>query len=166
MSTSIPKPDTVTLVLAEKAANILLLGVPVQDEFRRHLQFFQSLNVRHFFVACEKDPSLKFFEENGISVHSIEWEDGNSPPPNVVEEFLSVFYSSDRKENDFIAVACKRGYGRAPTLAAISLIENGMKPLSALTFLRQKNPRFITERQKSFILEYKPQKKGKKCRIA
>lgn len=150
------QPEGVTLVLDERKAHVVLMGVPIEDNYQKYLDFFKKINVKHFFIATEYDKKLDFFEQNGITMHKIEWEDGNYPSQDIINTFLDVFWSDKRSQNEYIAVACKRGYGRAPTLAAISLIERGMKPVNALQYLRGKNPRFITERQRTFLLSYEP----------
>ena len=160
-----PQPKGVTLVLTDKKINMLLLGVPVQEEYQEYLEYFETKKVKHFFVATNLEPSLNFFTEHGIEIHHVEFEDGNAPPQNVIDEFLEVFTDSSRKPDEFIAVACKRGYGRAPTLAAIAMIRSGISPAQTLTQLRKYNPRFITERQKQFILNYEIPTDGGCCRI-
>ena len=159
------KPDAITLILTEKNTNIILHGIPTIKDQNIFLEFYKHFKVKHLFIACELDPSLDFFRQNGIEIHSIEWEDGNSPPETVVTQFLEIFLKKERPSDEFIAVSCRRGFGRAPTLAAISLIEKGFSPINSLTFLRKENPRFITERQKSFILQYKPIGKNNNCKI-
>ena len=89
-----------------------------------------------------------------LDLHYIRWEDGDAPPSDSVASFLRIF-NSPRDKDEFIAVSCPRGLSRAPTLAGIALIERGMRPVDAITSLRKINPRFITERQKAYLLSYR-----------
>jgi len=148
-------PNFVTAFLTQKETNLIILGIPKRSDYEAYLNFFRQKNVKHWFICCEMDQGLEFFGNNGIEVHSIEWEDGSSPPNDVIMRYLPFFHSKDRAKSEFIAVACKHGFGRAPTIGAISLIEKGFTPVQTLTWLREVNPRFITEKQKTFILSYK-----------
>ena len=166
MSKDVTIPQNVTLILKDKKANMILLGLPTEDQYEDCYKLFQHYNVKDYFIATTFEPSLEYFTQRGMQLHHIEWEDGNAPPDQIIQTFLEVFLDKDRKSNDFIAVSCKRGYGRAPTLAAIALITKGLAPAQTLTTLRKYNPRFITERQKAFLLKWKPPKTEKgDCRI-
>ena len=159
------QPKGVTLVLTDRKINVILLGVPNSEEYEQYLEFFKSKKVKHLFIATNYDNSLDYFSENGLTIHKIEFEDGNAPPQDVIDSFLEVYNNPEKKSDEFIAVACKRGYGRAPTLAALAMIEHGYSPVQTLNLLRKYNPRFITERQKQFILNYHSDTAGGCCRI-
>ena len=58
------------------------------------------------------------------------------------------------------------GLGRAPVLVAIALIENGMRPLDAVMFIRQRRRGAINNKQLKFLENYQPRHlKKDKCVI-
>lgn len=56
---------------------------------------------------------------------------------------------------------------RAPVLVAIALIEYGLDPISAVTFIRERRRGAINTVQLNYLTEYKPIRKkyGTKCVI-
>lgn len=54
-----------------------------------------------------------------------------------------------------IAVHCVAGLGRAPVLVGISLIEAGMRPLDAVSFLRERRRGAINNKQLRFLENYR-----------
>ena len=149
-------PDCITAQLKQKGTNIIILGIPKRNSFQDALDFFKKKKIKHWFICCEMDSSLDYFKNNNIELHSIEWEDGQPPPEESYNKFLEYFLNSSKPKDEFIAVACKHGYGRAPTIGAIALIESGFSPVQTLTWFREIDSHFITEKQKKFLLSYKP----------
>lgn len=49
------------------------------------------------------------------------------------------FTGKTSEANAALAVHCVAGLGRAPVMVAIALIENGMEPLDAVSFIRSKS---------------------------
>ena len=70
------------------------------------------------------------------------FEDGASPPIEIIKSWCEVVHSTFDKKNSgikpCIAVHCVAGLGRAPVLVAIALIEYGMDPIAAVTFIRER----------------------------
>ena len=159
------QPKGVTLVLTEKRINLILFGVPDENDYSDYLKYFKAKKVKHIFIATEFDDKLNYFSDNGMELHSINFEDGNAPPQEVIDEFLNVFHNPKKRIDEFIAVGCKRGYGRAPTIAAVALLDRSFSGMQTLKKMRNYNPRFITERQKQFILNYEVETQENCCRI-
>ncbi|EAY08196.1 protein tyrosine phosphatase, putative [Trichomonas vaginalis G3] len=145
---------------------MILTAIPQRDYFMQYLSYFKQLHVKDLIVASEPDPELDFFEANHINVHSIQSEDGAAPSQKIIDLFWSLFTSPKRGHNDFIAVACRRGCGVSPALAAIALINKGYSPEEALEQMRKYNPHFITERKRRFLLTYQPTIEKNECRIS
>ena len=155
-------PDGFTAVLLEKGTNILLLGLPEEKDYEKIYQTMKNRNVKVWFIACEIPESISYFTERGIEIVPITWEDGAAPPKSSVDAFVQRF-NQRQKNDEFIAVACRQGFGRAPTIGTIALIENGFKPAEAILLVRKINKEFITEKQKQFLLSYQPQKSEGGC---
>jgi protein tyrosine phosphatase type 4A len=63
---------------------------------------------------------------------------------------------SGRRAGPSIGVHCVAGLGRAPVLVAIALIEQGMAPLDAVQFVRERRRGAINSRQLKFLETYRP----------
>ena len=73
------------------------------------------------------------------------FDDGASPPIEIIKSWTDVVHSTFGKKASpppCIAVHCVAGLGRAPVLVAIALIEFGMDPMAAVTFIRER--RFVS----------------------
>jgi protein tyrosine phosphatase type 4A len=70
-----------------------------------------------------------------------------------VEQF---FHSKDSQPKDSrIAVHCVAGLGRAPTLVALAMINNGCDKNNAIELIRKERIGAINMTQSNFILDYK-----------
>ncbi|OEU09931.1 phosphatases II [Fragilariopsis cylindrus CCMP1102] len=102
----------------------------------------------------------------------MEYPDGHSPPPDVIDQWLhvvdQVFYPTEKKDNEqagtadeektrpCIAVHCVAGLGRAPVMVAIALIEfENMDPVEAVTLIRRHRRGAINEKQLLYLEGYK-----------
>lgn len=86
------------------------------------------------------------------------FRDGAPPPEGVVKKWLAIvdeYMGSENPESATIAVHCVAGLGRAPVMVAIALIEQGMKPLDAIEFIRKHRRNAFNSRQIEFVDEYK-----------
>jgi len=100
------------------------------------------------------------------------YEDGQSPPPEVISRWLDVvsrtFDAPGSKESKpCIAVHCVAGLGRAPVLVAIALVEYGLDAGSAVSFIRDRRRGAINAVQLSYLQGYKKTRRaGSKCIVS
>ena len=64
-----------------------------------------------------------------------------------------------------IAVHCVAGLGRAPVLVAISLIEAGMEPDSAVQHVRNSRTNAFNRRQLNYLMDEYRKRRGRRCCI-
>jgi len=118
------------------------------------------------FEVAARDPQAAV-EREGIRVHEMLFPDGDGPPGAIVDRWLALVEARREHEeaegNTAIAVHCVAGLGRAPVLVAISLIEAGMSPLDAVSFLRERRRGAINNKQLRFLESYRRKDKGLKC---
>lgn len=162
----LPNPPT---FLAHKRLQFLIMDAPSQSNLRLYLQEMQKSSVSHVVRLCEPTYSKEIVEAAGIRVHDWVFPDGESPPVEVIDKWLQLV-DSVSKEGEFgqektIAVHCVAGLGRAPVLVAIALIESGMKPLDAVTFIRQRRRGAINNKQLKFLESYRPRGRETKCLV-
>jgi len=100
------------------------------------------------------------------------YEDGQSPPPEVISRWLELvsrtFDATGAKDaKPCIAVHCVAGLGRAPVLVAIALVEYGLDAGSAVSFIRDRRRGAINAVQLSYLQSYKKTRRGGgKCSIS
>jgi len=141
---------------------------PANETLPRFIKLWDDEGVKNVVRICS--PSMyetDSLKEHGISVHEMEFKDGTSPPPELIDRWLllveTVFPrkgSASPEMGTAIGVHCIAGLGRAPMMVAIALIERGMPYLKAVDFLRTKRPKCINEPQLAFLRTYKPRHKG------
>jgi protein tyrosine phosphatase type 4A len=161
-------------LLQHKSLSFLIMDAPSQSNLRLYLQEMQRAHVKHVVRVCEPTYSKEIVEAAGIQVHDWVFPDGESPPAEVIERWLSLVDSmaaaNERVEeaaNFAVAVHCVAGLGRAPVLVAIALIEHGMSALDAVSFVRMKRRGAINNKQLKFLEKYQPRRERRldKCTI-
>lgn len=128
--------------------------------------------MQHIVRINEPTYSKEEVEKAGIRLHEMYYPDGHSPPPDIIAKWLlllsETFDGPQRgDETPCIALHCVAGLGRAPVLVAIAMIEYGLDPISAVTFIRERRRGAINAVQLNYLTEYKPIRKkyGVKCVI-
>lgn len=170
--TRLPNPPT---LIEYAELKFLIMDAPSQSNLHLYLKEMERVRVRDVVRICEPTYSKEMVESSGIKVHDWVFPDGESPPNHVIESWLSLVDKTKSNnlnnrdnpdDSSAIAVHCVAGLGRAPVLVAIALIENGMKPLDAVMFIRQRRRGAINNKQLKFLENYRPRRlKNDKCII-
>lgn len=114
-------------------------------------------NTRAVVRVCEPSYEISPLVSNGIDVLDWEFLDGNPPPKEVIDKFLTLAKESFKQHPDqCIAVHCVAGLGRAPVLVAIALMEAGMTYDEAIELIRRHRRGAFNQKQISFLEVYKP----------
>lgn len=105
--------------------------------------------------------SKQAFTNNGISVIDMPYIDGHAPDLSLVTKWMDIVYKylsplSNKTKKPCIAIHCVSGLGRAPTLAAIALVELGMDALDAIQYIRNLRRGAFNHKQLNYIQSYKP----------
>jgi len=151
----------------------LIMDAPKDANIHLYLKECKKNNVLHIVRISEPSYNKEEIEKAGISLHEMYYHDGLSPPPEIIENWLSLVggtfdnISSKEAEKPCIACHCVAGLGRAPVLVAIALIEYGMDAISAVSFIRERRRGAINAVQLQYLESYKPSKKRKdgKCSL-
>ena len=169
--TRLPNPPT---LIEFSDLRFLIMDAPSQSNLHLYLKEIERLGVKNIVRVCEPTYSKEIVESHGIKVHDWVFPDGESPPSNIIEAWMNLVDNQKSKFVDgtsssvggAIAVHCVAGLGRAPVLVAIALIENGMRPLDAVMFIRQRRRGAINNKQLKFLENYRPRHlKKDKCII-
>ena len=144
-------------VIEYKNLKFVIFDAPTNKNIHIYLQKLKNLNVTHVVRVCDSSYNENVFIQNGISVITMPFADGDPPPRTVIDKFLEMI---DKK--NVIAVHCVAGLGRAPALVAVALIEHGMDPLDAVEYIRSKRVGAINNKQLLYLESYK---KHKSCSI-
>ncbi|KAI8641337.1 protein-tyrosine phosphatase-like protein, partial [Parasitella parasitica] len=125
--------------LPSSSLRFLILDCPTESTLPFYLEEFARYKVSHVVRCCQPTYSTTKLNDQGIQVHDLPFKDGGIPPPNVINDWLSLIDSEEQSGLETtIAVHCVAGLGRAPVLVAIALIELfDMQPLDAVEFIRK-----------------------------
>lgn len=163
----LPNPPT---LIEFSGLNFLIMDAPSQSNLRLYLKEMERARVNHVVRICEPTYPKGTVESAGIKVHDWVFPDGESPPSHIIDAWMGLVdeqkESNSPESSSSIAVHCVAGLGRAPVLVAIALIENGMRPLDAVMFIRQRRRGAINNKQLKFLENYRPRNSKKdKCII-
>ncbi|KAI8375920.1 protein-tyrosine phosphatase-like protein [Radiomyces spectabilis] len=156
-----------------KGTRFLIVDAPSNNNLPLYLQEFERWNVTDVVRCCEATYAKEPLIDKGIQVHDWVFGDGEAPPAAIVEVWLNLieerFGKRDAEKNTedhkpCIATHCVAGLGRAPVLVAIALIEEGMPPLDAVAYIRERRRGAINNKQLRYIETYKSRSK-KQCII-
>ncbi|KAH7830843.1 putative protein tyrosine phosphatase type IVA protein 1 [Monocercomonoides exilis] len=104
-------------------------------------------------------------EKDGVQFHDWAFPDGDSPPPEFLNQWFELLESiaakKDSASKPTIAVHCSAGLERAPEFVCCALIEFGMDPADALALVRKHRKDALNKKQVSYVLGYKKSKKRK-----
>jgi protein tyrosine phosphatase type 4A len=129
-------------VIQYKHLKFLIMDAPKETNLHLYLKECKKHNVAHIARISEPSYSKKDVEKAGISLHEFYFDDGASPPEDILNRWCSLveatFDSSKPEENPCIAIHCVAGLGRAPVLVAIALVEHGLDAITSVTTIREK----------------------------
>jgi protein tyrosine phosphatase type IVA len=124
----------------------------------------KTFGVTDLVRACECGYTSSRLEAAGIRAHDMAFPDGDPPPQAVITKWLALcgeVFAKGNPEKRTVTVHCVAGLGRAPMLVALALVEDGMDPVDAVTFIRGRRRGAINAKQLSYLQnDYKRRKKG------
>uniref|UniRef100_A0A7S1BI91 protein-tyrosine-phosphatase n=1 Tax=Corethron hystrix TaxID=216773 RepID=A0A7S1BI91_9STRA len=171
VSTTIHRP---TLIEAGDM-RFLIMDAPRQNNFHMFIKECRNHNVSDVVRVCEPTYDGRDLRNAGIFLHEMSYNDGTSPPRDVIDGWLELVGVRFQKKRRFkgssssrtldwrvdtasggvVAVHCIAGLGRAPVLVAIALIEfAGFDPVQAVTFIRQHRRGAINDKQLMYLEQY------------
>ncbi|KAI9276172.1 protein-tyrosine phosphatase-like protein [Sporodiniella umbellata] len=140
----------------------LLLDAPTKNTLPNYIKVFREENVSDLVCICHRPDNIydpQDLESIGIKVHeSIKFEDGGVPDQQAISRWLELSADAKNKQTT-LGAHCVAGIGRAPVLVAISLIEGGMDPLDAVSYIRKHRRGAFNKGQVRFLDKYTLSKK-------
>lgn len=149
----------------------LLMESPKDANLPFYIRELKRYGVTDLVRVCEPLYCTDEVKAAGITMHEMRFEDGESPPPDVIQRWLSVVQTrfTSVKEADAtkpcIAVHCVAGLGRAPVLVALALIESGLETIPAVNLIRQQRRGAINQKQLTYLESYEPSRRSGRCTI-
>ncbi|ORZ14738.1 protein-tyrosine phosphatase-like protein, partial [Absidia repens] len=132
----------------------LLLDAPTEQTLSKYIEPLKQENVKQLVRICNRHLDYDATELERLTgirvIDDIKFADGNVPSPENIENWLSLSEQA-RQEGHTMAVHCVSGIGRAPVLVTLSLIESGMDPLDAISYVRQRRRGALNKTQVRFI---------------
>ncbi|GMI06851.1 hypothetical protein TrVE_jg13763 [Triparma verrucosa] len=143
------------------------MDCPRPQNLHLYIKELKKHNVTDVVRVCSPTYAATDLESAGVSLHDMAYDDGTSPPDNVIEEWLKLVnlrMVQGSRTGGAIAVHCVAGLGRAPVLVAIALIEFvGMDPVVAVDFIRKNRRGAINNKQLLYLERYERKMGGGGC---
>ncbi|CAO3613034.1 unnamed protein product [Cunninghamella blakesleeana] len=139
----------------------VILDCPTESTLPFYLKEFKQRNVSTVIRCCQPTYSSEILEQNDIQLIELPFPDGKVPTNNIIEQWLqllNIFHQEYQMSGikPTVCTHCLSGLGRAPVLVAIALIEFGIAPLDAISFIREKRRGAFNNPQILFLDHYKP----------
>nr|BAN20603.1 protein tyrosine phosphatase prl [Riptortus pedestris] len=145
-----------------KNMKFLITDRPTDQSIQNYIMELKKHNVKDVVRVCEPTYKVDELQSEGISVKDLAYDDGTSPPSEVVDEWFELLKTRFKESPEAcVAVHCVAGLGRAPVLVALALIELGMKYEDAVELIRTKRRGAINAKQLAFLEKYKPKSRLK-----
>jgi protein tyrosine phosphatase type IVA len=164
----------------------LIMDAPRTNNLHVYLKEMTKYHVTDVVRVCEPTYPTTDLKNAGICVHEMEYKDGSSPSPQLIQTWLqlveSTFFTNPTSGRGApttpnkngtnsttpstvppcIAVHCIAGLGRAPVMVAIALIEfANMDSIEAVRFIRERRRGAINQTQIIYLSSYRKQYKKK-----
>eukprot|EP00050_Salpingoeca_kvevrii_P006095 m.287382 g.287382 ORF g.287382 m.287382 type:complete len:167 (+) comp11767_c0_seq1:344-844(+) len=144
-----------TSLIKHKNLSFLITDRPTDTTLPAYVETLKKNNVTALVRVCEPSYDVKTLNDAGIQVYDWPFEDGASPPADVINNWLDLTEDIFKQPNACVAVHCVAGLGRAPVMVALSLIEHNMTPEDAVIFIRDKRRGAINSKQLMFLRKYR-----------
>lgn len=144
----------------------IIMDAPSDANIGGYIEALKKKNCKLVIRACEPTYKVQTMMDAGIEVMDIPFPDGDSPPERELRQFLDLvhkIFSNKSNTNEYVAVHCVAGLGRAPVLVTIALVESGMKPDEAVSYIRKKRRGAINQKQLNYVYSYKSNKPSPSC---
>lgn len=148
-------------IITYKKQKYIISTTPSNDTISDYVSFLTSHNVSLLIRTCEPTYDITPIKAAGIKCVDLQFLDGQYPPKNIIDSWRGLIMK-ERSKNPYavICVHCISGYGRAPTLVAASLIDDGMDNFDAVLYIRKKRPGAINSVQLTWLENYKTEKES------
>jgi protein tyrosine phosphatase type 4A len=155
------------ITLFETKNNLFLVSnSPIDNDMNEFLSILHKNNINTVIRLCDK-----IYNENNmlnIDIHFYDMyiEDGLIPNDESIKKFLDICCKHKN-----IALHCKSGLGRAPTMLSLALIiKENLDPLESVTLVRNKIKGAFNTKQLNFVINDISKKKNlyknnKNCQI-
>jgi protein tyrosine phosphatase type 4A len=152
--------------ISYKNKKFVIISAPTNSNLNFYLDLFKKHNVKIVVRTCESTYDSSKITELDIHYVDLQFIDGQYPPTNIVNIWLSLVMEFSLKPDECICIHCISGLGRAPTLVVLAFIELGMDIFDAVKYVRKKRPGSINTTQLKFLESYKAKyKKRLSCII-
>jgi len=150
-----------------KGGNFIIMDSPSADTAENFARECSKLRVSDVIRVSEDKYPSSAFQNLGIAVHHWEFEDGHLPPVEILDKWFELlrlrFYQQQNTSAGDgaevlpgpVAVHCRAGYGRAPVLVAVALMELGMPNGDAIELIRNKRKGAFNDRQLDYLCKYR-----------
>ncbi|KAF5404458.1 Tyrosine phosphatase type IVA 2 [Paragonimus heterotremus] len=141
-----------------KGISLIIMDSPSKSTVPYFVEECRRHNVSDIVRVCEDRYPTEEFEKAGIKIHHWEFSDGSPPPDNILTDWFNLLRGRLHKNTAAatgpIAVHCVAGYGRAPVLVAVALMELGMPCADAIELIRNKRSGAFNDRQLAYLTHY------------
>jgi len=139
----------------------LILDAPTNDNVAVYIKEMHDFGVTDLVRTCELTYDERLVKSAGILTHEMVFGDGEAPTEDIILSWLRLVNDVGGRKGA-LGVHCVAGLGRAPVLVAVALVEKGMDPLDAITFIRDRRKGAINRRQLQYLRSYKRRSRSEK----
>ncbi|KAK9497479.1 hypothetical protein O3M35_004188 [Rhynocoris fuscipes] len=137
--------------------HFLITNRPNNRNIQGYITRLKLYNVKNLVRVCERTYNDEFLKDAGIFVHDLFFKDGSIPSKRIIKDWFKLLKVMFLYETDeYIAIHCVSGLGRAPLLVVLALLELGMPFEEAIREIRAKKRNALNDEQLLFAESYRP----------
>lgn len=149
-----------------REVGLIISACPHNEELPNYVNMLREQNVKHLIRVCDSSYPVKPLEAEKIQVHTWVIKDGETPSNATLLKFLNLIKRVQAANTGArVAIHCRTGLGRGPTMAAVALVAKGMTATEAIALVRKRRPGSLNEAQEAFVQQFFNKHRKGQCTI-
>jgi protein tyrosine phosphatase type IVA len=142
-------------ILPSKRHTFIVFATPTVANLRTYIQKIKGHDTPPtvWVRACAPIYDDSELLDAGLTIYDLQFTDGSTPPDSILDQWSKIL---KRHDNECIAIHCVAGLGRAPLLAGLGMINDGIPVIDVITKIRHAIPAALNIPQLRFLESYKP----------
>ncbi len=143
-------------IIKFKDLEFLISGSPYEENIYEFIDLLKFHNIKHVIRVCVENTYPKYMLiDNGFFFYEFKIIDGNITTVEEKKIWINLYNNLKKNGIKNFAIHCVSGFGRAPLFLAIALVNDGLEPYEAISFIRNHRKGSLNSLQVKYIINQK-----------